>query len=411
MMSIVEGVARLEVVEWQPASIERVKLSTRQIAMLAGEWSHVIRLEQDPIDREVLRLIPLGKVGVVHITPDLELRIAPKIPIRNLFRMIERVWDIDVIDAENLTRSVSLPDILDSLALIFARRVISRTRRGLWRGYCSRSEALGTVRGRINMPRHLRHPRADRIECTWGEQVLDNRENRVLLAALDRLLRSPSLSDRTRPPLRAAWRGLLSRGVTIERTPSLDDGLGTTLNAEHRRDYRTLHALCRFFLENTAPSHIAGDDLSPSFLIDMPHLYERYVALELEESLARSRPDLSLSRQERARVGERGEVTFIFDILIRDRRSGRTLMVIDTKYRLPEGKINRDIYQVVAYAAQQSCREALLLYPEEPGEKIDVKVGDVRVRSGVFRVDGRSRNEELDTFLDLTVGSRGFVRR
>ncbi len=393
----------LDLTEWQPLLVERSRLGDDVIGLLATGWSHVVRVEGDPLGGGDVRLIPLGKVGVVRITPDLELRIAPKIPIRNLFRMIERVWDLDVIDPENLTRSVSLPEILDSLALIFARRVIARTRRGLWRGYRSRSEALGTVRGRINMPRHLRRPRADRIECTWGEQVLDNRENRVILAALDRLLRIPSLSERTRPTLRAAWRGLLSRGVTLDRGAALDGDRGTTLNAEYRRDYRLLHALCRFFLENTAPSHIAGEDLSPSFLIDMPHLYERYVAVELEELLARSRPDLSLSRQERARVGERGEVTFIFDILIRDRRSGETLMVIDTKYRLPEGKANRDIYQVVAYAAQQNCREALLLYPEAPGEKLDVKVGDVRVRSGVFRVDGGSTKDGGDTFLDLTV--------
>lgn len=393
----------LDLTEWQPLAVERSQLGDEVIGLLAAGWSHVVRLEGDPLGEGGVRLIPIGKVGVVRVTPDLELRIAPKIPIRNLFRMIERVWDLDVIDPENLTRSVSLPEILDSLALIFARRVIARTRRGLWRGYRSRSGALGTVRGRINMPRHLRHPRADRIECTWGEQVLDNRENRVILAALDRLLRAPSLSERTRPTLRAAWRGLLSRGITLDRSPSLASDLGATLNAEHRRDYRTLHALCRFFLENTAPSHIAGEDLSPSFLIDMPRLYERYVAVELEERIARSRPDLSLSRQERARVGERGEVTFIFDILIRDRRSGRTLMVIDTKYRLPEGKANRDIYQVVAYAAQQNCRQGLLLYPEEPGERLDLKVGDVRVRSGVFRVDGGSTKVGGDTFLDITL--------
>ena len=51
------------------------------------------------------------------------------------------------------------------------------------------------------------------------------------------------------------------------------------------RDYEVLHALCRFFLENSGPAHSSGGHTFFPFLVDMAQLFERFVAGWLQKHL------------------------------------------------------------------------------------------------------------------------------
>jgi 5-methylcytosine-specific restriction enzyme subunit McrC len=78
---------------------------------------------------------------------------------------------------------------------------------------------------------------------------------------------------------------------TPQRPPSLPDlqgavqtypvgpesCVGRTYNRLNA-DYEPMHALCRFFLENSGPTHERGDRSMFPFLVDMSRLYELFVA-------------------------------------------------------------------------------------------------------------------------------------
>jgi len=46
-----------------------------------------------------------------------------------------------------------------------------------------------------------------------------------------------------------------------------------------------LHALCRFFLENSGPAHSSGGHTCFPFLVDMAQLFERNSTFDLSGSL------------------------------------------------------------------------------------------------------------------------------
>jgi len=68
----------------------------------------------------------------------------------------------------------------------------------------------------------------------------------------------------------------------------------------------------------------------------------------------------------------------------RDRATGVTRGVFDTKYTVNPRPDPDDIAQVVAYAQALGCRDALLIYPAAPLEPLDLTVGDIRVRAAAF---------------------------
>ena len=50
-----------------------------------------------------------------------------------------------------------------------------------------------------------------------------------------------------------------------------DRCVGRTYNRLNA-DYEPMHALCRFFLENSGPAHARGDRSMLPFLVNMPRL-------------------------------------------------------------------------------------------------------------------------------------------
>jgi 5-methylcytosine-specific restriction enzyme subunit McrC len=56
---------------------------------------------------------------------------------------------------------------------------------------------------------------------------------------------------------------------------------------------------------------------------------------------------------------------------------------MDTKYKVGNPTAD-DIEQVAAYAEAKRCKEAILVYPERSGHRLDGSVGDIRIRSATF---------------------------
>jgi 5-methylcytosine-specific restriction enzyme subunit McrC len=150
-------------------------------------------------------------------------------------------------------------------------------------------------------------------------------------------------------------------------------------------DYEVLHGLCRFFLEQSGPLHSTGDHTMFPFLIDVAHLYELFVAEWLREHLPTG---YSLQIQANVNFSEANRLKFIIDLVICDLETGRTLCVLDTKYKCPDTPANDDISQVVTYAEIKQCSDAILVYPRDLDANLDERLGDIRVRNLTFKIDG-----------------------
>ena len=121
------------------------------------------------------------------------------------------------------------------------------------------------------------------------------------------------------------------------------------------------------------------------FLVDMARLFERFVA----EWLATHLPaHLRLNAQEKIEIDPTGRLYFNADLVIYNLDTGAVRYVLDTKYKRPGRPAPNDIAQVTAYAHFKESREAVLIYPAPLSEPLDIRSGNIRIRSLTFALDG-----------------------
>ena len=133
------------------------------------------------------------------------------------------------------------------------------------------------------------------------------------------------------------------------------------------------------------------------FLIDMAHLYELFVAEWLRKNLPEG---YALQIQANVNFSESKQLKFIIDLVICDIETGEAICVLDTKYKCPNSPSNADISQVVTYAEVKGCKNAILVYPQDLESGLNERLGDIRVRSLAFKIDG-----------DLESAGRSFLER
>jgi len=329
------------------------------------------------------QLTSQGWVGHIPLSPELAIALNPKVCLSNLFQMLEYAYRLESFRfLEGLIESQSLQEFYERLANVLARRILDRGRKGFYRTYLAETERLPYVRGRLYIHQAIRTPWDVKLQCHFEEHTSDIEDNQILAWTLRRIARSGICTERVLPTVRQAYRSL--QGFVTLAPHSPQDCVGRLYNRLND-DYRPLHALCRFFLEHSGPSHEIGDRTMLPFLVDMARLFELFVAEWLK---AHAPEDFELKSQERVRIGEGGNIYFNIDLVLYDFSIGSTRCVLDTKYKTPFAPAPDDIAQVVAYAQAKGCHEAVLVYPAPLAESLDDWVGDIRVRSLVFSLDG-----------------------
>jgi 5-methylcytosine-specific restriction enzyme subunit McrC len=272
----------------------------------------------------------------------------------------------------------TLEDLLDWIAAELARGVLRRLGQGLYRAYVDVEDEVSALRGRLDLRAALARPWRVALPCQFQELTADVAENQILLAGLQ------ASSYTTRNPvtlskLRQSWWLCLRSPVTL-RDVSPSDCVGRSYHRLNS-DYERLHWLCHFILSGTVPTHEPGSAKLQAFIIQMPKLFERFVAAWLKRNL---RAPLRCESQIHLALDQR--IEFIADLVIRG-AGDQPLAVLDTKYKIERDPDPADIAQVVAYAEHLGCPEAILLYPTRDHRSVDIPVGGVRVRSLPFPLD------------------------
>ncbi len=332
----------------------------------------------------VWKLKSQGWVGYIPISDTVHFSLSPKVPIRNLFGMLEYAYNLKgfrILDGS--VDSESIEELFDRLAQILAKRVLARVRRGVYRAYLGGDDNLPYVRGRIDLCAHLKDPARVTLPCNFEEHTSDLEDNQILLWTMTRILECGMCTERGLPYVRQARRVL--QGFACTKTFSAQSCVGRLYNRLND-DYAPMHALCRFFLENAGPTHRAGDRRMLPILVDMAHLFELFVAEWLKSHI----PPRYRVRDHVVVRFDMGQILSIdIDLTIEDQQTGQTLMVLDTKYKAPEKPASDDIQQIVAYAAAKGCNRAVLIYPANLAGPITGHWGHgIHVEALTFRLDG-----------------------
>lgn len=329
------------------------------------------------------QLTSQGWVGYIPLTDSFHLSLLPKVPVANLFRMLEYAYRLDFTILKGLMDSESIIELYERLALVLAKRVLERIRKGLYRSYVPKKDDLPYVRGRIDVMAHIRNLQRVALPCNFEEHTTDVEENQILLWTLTRILESGICTERSLPHIRQARRALLGLSTLQPFSArACSDRLYNRLN----QDYEPLHALCRFFLEHTGPTHRLGDRRMLPILIDMDRLFELFVVEWLRKHIPAR---YSVLGQENVQFHMGHIVSIKIDITVKDLETGQSVFVLDTKYKAAAQPAAADIEQVVAYAQAKGCTRAALIYPTELACPVSGFWGrDISVRSLAFRLDG-----------------------
>lgn len=356
--------------EHEPHYLSRSQLSEREGQLLWQHFGKYVEVEfPSPKNDQQWRLTAQGWVGQIPLSPDTTLVLQPKIPLSNLFRMLTIAYQVPIATFAGIVSVKTIPEFYERLALMLAQMVLKRCQRGLYRHYVERQERLPFVRGRLLVQKL---PTVDtQVACEFETISADNTHNQLLFWTLHTIIRA-RLSRL--PLVRQAYRAL--RG-TVSLQPFDPIALDyDRLNA----DYRPMHTLCRFFLDHIGPTHDVGDQEMIPFLVNMPTLFERFVAQWLQQNLP---PRYQLTIQERSYSGA---IAIDIDLVLRDSETRQVVAVLDTKYKSPIRPSNDDIYQITFYANAHNCNRAILIYPASLAEPLDQLVNGVRIQSLVFDV-------------------------
>ncbi|MEM7713830.1 MAG: restriction endonuclease [Cyanobacteria bacterium P01_A01_bin.68] len=332
-----------------------------------------------------------GWVGYIPLNYQLAVKINPKVSIDNIFVMLKYAYKLKSFTfIEGLMNCDSLQGFYNNLAYTVAQLILNRVRKGLYRIYIPETQHLAYVRGRLDISETIKQPWNVKLKSHYQEQTIDIEDNQILLWTLFIISRNSLCSEEVSKIIRKAYHTLQSL-VTIKYF-SYEDCFKFNYNRLNQ-DYKLLHYLCRFFLENTSPIYNSGNRKTLPFLVNMAKLYELFVAEWLKINLP---SNLILQSQKRVNIAK--NLNFQIDLVLYDISTNKNRYILDTKYKNPDSPSSDDVAQVVAYAVSQKCSEVILIYPTTLTHPLDKFVGNIRVRSLTFSLD-KNIDEAGNTFL------------
>ena len=257
------------------------------------------------------------------------------------------IYDID-LDAKPI-RSAVLNSILSPLLVVQFLLIVKQiTDRGLRKGYVSRIENLGKVKGRIdfrkNEIRNIWTGHKERIYCRYDEFSVDTPENRYLKRALH--IASNMISLMSEHQSYSTIYALCSQCLSAfnDVSDTLEDFPILTRNNKLFREYSDALRFARMIIRKEEMAinsqQVSSFDLVPVFRIDMALLFEHYVLAKLRDTFGRNNVIYQA----------RGSNAFIADFLI---KKGDLKVIADSKYTeiYNDGSAKGDyIQQLCGYA-------------------------------------------------------------
>ena len=358
--------------EWE---MRTLPMSLRAARTLAAHPVAGVTVTPAPEDGH-WRVRASSMVGVVA-AGDTTVVIEPKIPMESVLTLMAATPPSE----KWLTEEAGLGEAPDLLRVVVHAYVTALDRalsRGMRREYREEREDLVGIRGRIDIATLSRRPFVStRIPCVFDEYTPDTGLNRLLLAAVRRCARVPGVAGSDRTALRRCAAAL--DGVGEDRSPL--DWYEKWTPTRLDRHFEQAARLAALILRNMTITESAGATRSPTFLVNMNALVEKYVEIRLRDAL---HGVLDVTAQLSTTLDMEGRVAMRPDLLLS--RRGNPVLVADVKYKAVESlaEVSRaDLYQVTSYATALGLHSAALITcGTEPAlpEQVTVRESGVRIR-------------------------------
>ncbi|MFE7115020.1 McrC family protein [Streptomyces sp. NPDC057654] len=305
------------------------------------------------------------QVGAVRLPGGTVLRIAPKTPVGRLFFLLGFSLDPGGVWRDSREGTVGTgahDDVVPALAYAVERQIDAALRQGVLQGYRETAESALVVRGRLREAEQIRRHfgRMPPAEIVYDAYTADTAENRILRAAVERLLRLPSVPGPVRRRL-AHQRVRLADAGPLIRGQDLPHWQPSRLNSRYQPALRLAEAVLR----STSPEHRTGPLALDGFLLDMNQLFEDFVTVALRKALREY--GLTARLQDVHALDPGGQVRMKPDLVVYGADGHTPVAVVDAKYKTEKshqahGYPNADLYQALAYATVLGLREAHLVY-------------------------------------------------
>ena len=321
-------------------------------------------VQTQPIGNGEWLLTPSGFVGAAEVG-DILLDIQPKdrVGVSQLLFLLGYARNPGFRPEDVAGEGTS--DLWSALAESFARQCEGALARGVLHGYVSVDDALRTVRGRIRMADQIsRRPgMLLPLEVTYDDHTTDIAENRILRAALRRLLGLKRVGASARQRLAHLDRRL--DGVELLRA-----GVPLPRWQESRLNQRYVPALrlAEIILDNSAAETKDGQIRVASFKVNMAKVFEDFVEVALAEAVVELGLPGRIARQfqtglDEVDSGSRHRISMNIDSVYQT--ADIPSVVFDAKYKVASNTgnyANADHYQMLAYCTALKATTAWLVF-------------------------------------------------
>lgn len=313
-----------------------------------------------PGDEAALYEVQPGSTVGTAMVDGLAVEICPKIGLRRLlfllsFAIDPKHWRDQQFD---FPEEASL---VEAMVPGFCKQLDRALARGVLQGYRTEEDALPVVRGRLRFDDQLRNRFGlfPPVEVRYDEFTEDIDLNRILKAAIAALGWLPLRSEQLRAQLRhhaASLRNVTHVHYEAQRLPTF------TYDRLTGR-YRDAVELAKLILRLTSVELGHGETRSAGLLVNMNKVFEDFVVVALREALDLTVRDFPQgARGRRLVLDTAGRVHLQPDLTWWSQH--RCRFVGDVKYKrtAPEGNINADLYQLLAYTVATGLDDGLLIY-------------------------------------------------
>jgi len=295
-----------------------------------------------------------SKVGFVSVQ-DVQVNVKPRFPIYNIFYLLGLI-DVLKLDKEKVSIQES-SDFLTLLFQTFLLTVSETTKKGLLKDYVNLQETTQVLRGRMDFARQLKaqpnsyYP----FEVSFDDYVENIAENQIVKWALLISLKY-GLNDRK---LRSMAQSLLFNFKEVAEIQQLPVWNESRLN----QHYWDVLKLSELIIGGNGFNETIGSIQINGFSIEMHKVFENFVAKQFDSRIKDSNNYIMTQKRLELDIGgiyhEKPDIIWY--------REGKPYQVIDTKYKKPEGDLEKrdsmnDLRQVISYASLLGLKEAHLIY-------------------------------------------------
>ena len=318
------------------------------------------------------KIMIVNMVGFIKLS-SIYIEILPKISISNniqnsrlrLIEMLTKCKKIpiiyDFIQQENINRI----SIIEYIQMIFLDELGIQMNKGIYKEYVRNLENCSTVKGKICIGKHINYNyfNKDKVFCEFDDFIEDNNLNRILKAAILKIL----TSNYNINSMKLNRFLFYFSGVSNEK--NIDNILHTIkLNRQNQRYEKSL-LLAKLILDNSISKNNIGKQDGFSMLFEINKLFEEYIGI-LCKSLSfknrikcflQDKRNYLLKNKDRKYINLKPDIVF---------EKEEKILIIDTKWKaiINHERLNyniSDIYQMYAYVTRyENAIKCILLYPK-----------------------------------------------